>query len=214
MGNPIPGPLMTQLIEEHGKNTQLWPSELQDLINPSIQARAVQAPQNGKIDKRLTAEFEFFWAKDVCGQNPDHSRVEGLRFDGWEYATTDDVKMANEFVVKGRNKSVKSKDGNAEGFSNEIRNGDLRLMKIPMRTWREIRKAHNMAALQTAYPRAYDNAGGPMSTTNMTPGMRSGFVNDDKIAEMANSRIIGNAAEELASGEIRSNTSVARVPKS
>jgi len=205
---------MQQLVEEHGKNTNLWPSELQDLINPSIQARAVQAPQNGKIAKRLTSEFEFFWAKDVCGQVPDHSRVEGLRFDGWEFATTDDVKMANEFVVKGRNKSVKSKDGHPDGFSNEIRNGDLRLMKIPILNWREIRKSQNLAALQTAYPRAYDNVGGPMSTSNMTPGMKSSFVDNDRVAEMERGRVFSNAAEELTTGEIKGNTSVAKIPKS
>lgn len=207
--NPIPEPLFRQLVEEHGKNTALWPEELRDLINPSIQARTMQTPQNGRIIERLNREYEYFWAKDVEGQNPDHSRVMALKFDGWEFATTDDVKMANDFVVKGRNKNVKSKDG-GDGFSNEIRNGDLRLMKIPMLKWKEIRKAQNLAAYQTAYPRIDSSLVGPMSNNSI----KSNLLDQDRWEAMRGEARVSDAAEELATGEIKGNASVAKIPKS
>jgi hypothetical protein len=209
----ISSSLMKLLVEEHGKNVNAWPSELQDLINPSIKARPVGTPENGKIVKRLNLEFEYFWAKDVCGQTPDHSRVEGLRYAGWEYATTDDVVMANDFVVKGRDKSKKTKDG-GEGFANEIRNGDLRLMKCPMEVWRGIRKGHNMAAMQLAYPQAYSSDGKPMTAATLTPGMHTSFVDDATIEEMRRGSVVSDINKDFADGEpSRGNTSVAKLSK-
>jgi hypothetical protein len=216
MGGALPQPILKQLQEEMGPDVRNWPQELQDLVNPSIEARAVGYPQNGKIAKRLNTECEYFWAKDVCGQNPDHSRVEGLRYGGWDYATTDDVEMANEDVVKGRDANKKSKDG--KGYSNEIRNGDLRLMKVPMRLWREIRKGHNIAALQTAYPQPYGTDGRPMTTASLTPGMHTTMLTPDQITENRRNAVVSDPAEDImavARGEnARGNAAVAKIPKS
>jgi hypothetical protein len=72
--------------------------------------------------------------------------------------------MCSEDTVVGRNDKVKSKDG--KGFSNEIRSGDRRLMKLPMRKWREGRKAQLLAAYQLSYPQPFDKNGQPMTSNN------------------------------------------------
>jgi len=95
--------------------------ELKDLLNPSISARQMSPPISGTIKKRLNREYEYFWARDRNGQDADHSRVEQLRGDGWEYATTKDVQMTTEDTVKGRDK---------EGFSNETASRILRLQGL------------------------------------------------------------------------------------
>jgi len=53
--------------------------ELKDLLNPSISARQMSPPISGTIKKRLNRECEYFWARDLNGQDADHSRVEMLR---------------------------------------------------------------------------------------------------------------------------------------
>lgn len=175
---------MKQFVEEHGRDISKWPMELQDLLNPTIEARQLNPPLSGSIEKRLNKEFEYFWAKDVCGQTPDHSRVEDLRYMGWDYATTADVKMCSDDTVRGKNK---------EGFSNEIRSGDRRLMKIPMQRWREMRKAQNMTAMQMAYPQPFDTAGRPMTLEDFTPGINTYFADQaqvDRIKQNSAGRVI------------------------
>jgi hypothetical protein len=199
----LPPKLVQQLFEDHGKNTAAWPTELQDLLNPTIEARQLNPPISGKIDKRLNRENEYFWAKDVCGQQPDHSRVENLRYVGWEFATTDDVNMCSEDTVKGRDPKTK--------FSNEIRNGDLRLMKIPMQRWREMRKAQNIEAIQMAYPQAFGGDGSPMSTANLTPGMKTYMGSDVDVDAMRKRAVVSDPEKELATGEITGNAAVAKI---
>lgn len=171
--------------------------ELQDLLNPSIAARQMSPPISGTIKKRLNREYEYFWARDRNGQDPDHSRIEQLRGDGWEYATTKDVQMATEDTVKGRDK---------EGFSNEIRSGDRRLMKIPMMRWKEMRKAQNLQAIQQTYPQGRGQDGTPMGLSNMTPGVRT-YLSDEPIESIRARAVVGDATK----GE--GNASVARVQK-
>ena len=198
-GSSVPRKLMEQLVEDHGKNTAAWPSEVQDLVNPSIEARQMYAPITGQIEKRLNKEYEYFWAKDICGQNPDHTRVGQLRYNGWDFATTKDVKMCNEFTVKGER---------------EIRNGDLVLMKIPIMKWREMRKAQNLQAIQMAYPQAYGFDGSPMSTANLTPGMKTSMLGDADIADMQKNARISDPTEELQTGEVKGNAATMKIPKS
>lgn len=210
-GQVLPPKLFQQLIEDHGKNIEAWPSELQDLVNPSISAKQLNPPLSGQIDTRLNREYEYFWAKDICGQNPDHSRVEELRYVGFEFATTDDVKMCSEDTVKGRDANKKSRDG--KGFSNEIRSGDRRLMKVPMQKWREMRKAANLRAIQMAYPQGYGHDGTPMSTASLTPGMRTYMGSDKDVEAMRGNAVVSNPEEELATGQIKGNAAVARISK-
>jgi len=153
--HPIPRKVQEQIIESHGTDTTKWNQELRDLFDPTISARQLNPPMSGQILKVKDQGFHFHWAKDVCGANPDHSRVEELRFMGYDYATTDDVDMCSEDTVKNRN---------GKGFSNEIRSGDRRLMKLPMQKYREMRKAQNLTAYQMAYPQAFGGDVSPLST--------------------------------------------------
>jgi hypothetical protein len=197
----IPPKLVEQLIEDHGRNTALWPSELQDLVDPSISAKQLNPPLSGQIERRLNRNFEYFWAKDVCGANPDHTRVEELRYVGWDFATTEDVRMCSEETVKGRDK---------KGFSNEIRSGDRRLMKIPMQKWREMRKSQNVQALQMAYPQVYSSDGKPMTARNLIPGVntREVGVETPEMKEWESRRVISDPAKEIATEQVFGNTAV------
>jgi hypothetical protein len=170
-GYNLPKALQRELIETHGKNLDSWPEELRDLMDSSITARNISPPISGKVETILNTDYHYHWAEDRNGQTPMHDRVESLKWAGWEFATTDDVKMATEDTVVGRDSKKTSKDG--KGFSNEIRSGDRRLMKLPMRKWRESRKAQNIAAYQLAYPQPFGMDGKPMSAQNLIPGMRS-----------------------------------------
>ena len=170
-GYQLPKALQRELIETHGKNLDAWPEELRDLLDSSITARSISPPISGRVSEILNADYHYHWAEDRNGATPFHDRVEGLKYAGWDFATTDDVRMATEDTVMGRDEKRKSKDG--KGFSNEIRSGDRRLMKIPMRKWRESRKAQNLAAFQLAYPQPFGMDGKPMSAQNLIPGMRS-----------------------------------------
>jgi hypothetical protein len=178
--------LMKHLVEEHGKNTSLWPQELQDLINPSIEARSVSPPISGKVEKFINTNYHYHWAFDMCGQNPNHDRVESMRFAGWEFATTDDVQMCSESAVVGRKGDRKSKDGKL-GFSDEIRSGDRRMMKLPMELWRQTKKAQNMAAYQMAYPQPFSEVtpgvGKPMTAESLVPGLKSEMMEPEEISE-------------------------------
>lgn len=178
-GYAIPKALMQQLFEDHGKNIGAWPEELRDLVDSSITARSISPPISGKVERILNTDFHYHWAEDRNGQNPFHERTESLRYAGWDYATTDDVQMCSEDTVCGRNDKVKSKDG--KGFSNEIRSGDRRLMKLPMRKWRENRKAQLLAAYQLAYPQPFGSDGKPMTAANLIPGLHNEMLDDAAI---------------------------------
>jgi hypothetical protein len=166
--------------------------ELQDLLNPSIVARQMSPPISGQIRKRLNRECEYFWARDRNGQDADHSRVEQLRADGWEYATTKDVQMATEDTVKGKDK---------DGFSNEISSGDRSLMKIPMMRWKEMRKAQNLQSIQQTYPQGRGE-GTPMGVGNTLPGVRT-YISDESVEQIRGRANVGEGG----------NASVARVQK-
>jgi hypothetical protein len=170
-GYNLPKALQRELIETHGKNIEAWPEELRDLMDSSITARNISPPISGKVEAILNSDYHYHWAEDRNGATPFHERVEGLKWAGWQFATTDDVRMASEDTVMGRDSKKQSKDG--KGFSDEIRSGDRRLMKLPMRKWRESRKAQNIAAYQLAYPQPFGMDGKPMSAQNLIPGMRT-----------------------------------------
>jgi hypothetical protein len=178
---PIPKKLMQQLLEEHGRNPQEWNQELQDLINPTIEARDIAPPLSGRIEKILNTDYHYHWAFDRCGSTPDHDRVESLRYAGWEFASTDDVRMCAESTVIGRKQGRPSKDG--KGFSEEIRSGDRRLMKLAMGKWRSLRKAQNIAAYQMAYPQPFDAKGKAMTAENLIPGMPTRMLEPKEITE-------------------------------
>ena len=178
---PIPRKLMQQLLEEHGKNPQEWNQELQDLINPTIEARDISAPMSGRIDKIINTDYHYHWAFDRCGASPDHDRVESLRYAGWEFASTDDVMMCAESTIVGRSNNKKSRDG--KGFSEEIRSGDRRLMKLAIGKWRSLRKAQNLAAYQMAYPQPFDMKGKAMSAEDLIPGMKTRMLDAAEISE-------------------------------
>lgn len=167
--------------------------ELQDLLNPSIQARQMSPPISGQIKKRLNRECQYFWARDRAGQEPDHSRVEQLRADGWEYATTKDVQMCTEDTVKGKDK---------EGFSDEIRSGDRRLMKIPMLRWKEMRKAQNLQAISQTYPQTRGVDSTPMGVGSTLPGVRT-YLSDESVESIRGRASTGEGG----------NASVARIQK-
>ena len=138
--------------------------ELSDLMNPSITARPLHIPESGRIKTFKNKEYAYFLAFDRCGSSPNHERVEALRGQGWQNATTDDVEMYSKDNVKS---------------PNEIRSGDRLLMKIPMLRWREIRKDQNLKALNQINP-VRSNAG-PMGLGTMTPGLQHQFVDDASV---------------------------------
>jgi len=179
--------------EDGGIPQSQWSEELRDLMNPSISARPLHLPESGRIKTVKNKEFVYFLAFDRNGSDPRHERVEQLRAAGWDYATTDDVDMFSADNVKQ---------------PNEIRSGDRRLMKIPMQRWKEIRKAQNLAALEQINPRR-PNAG-PMGVGNMTPGMKHYLGDEESIRASA---VVSDEREEIRTGELRGNASIARIPK-
>ena len=174
--------LLKHLIEENGPDQSKWSQGLRDLVDPSIEAVSISPPISGKVDEFLNTDYHYYWAKDVCGQTPFHDRVESMRYAGWQFANTDDVRMCSESAIIGRKGEKKSKDGR-NGFSDEIRSGDRRLMKLPMRLHRSSEKARNMKAYQYVHPQAFGNDGKPMSAANLIPGMKSHFMDGAQIDE-------------------------------
>lgn len=198
----IPKSAVQKLVEEHGPNPELWNEELQALVNPSIEAKPSHLPMSGNIKELKDTTLQPFWALDRCGANPDHDRVEQLRSDGWRFASTDDVVMMSEDAVKGRNK---------DGFSDEIRSGDRRLMVIPKRRWLEIRKAQLLQAMTLANPRGMANEDrSVMSTNNLIRGVRT-EVSDETVEAIRARAVITDASQELATGNLKGNASAVRV---
>jgi hypothetical protein len=179
--------------------------ETDALFNSSITAKPLHVPMAGQIQKRLNPEMEFFWAFDRNGQNPYHERVERLRAVGFEFATTKDVQMAVEDTIQGRDD---------KGFSNEIRNGDRRLMKVPKRRWLEIRKSHQLQAIQMMNPRgkAMGDDGTVMGVQQLIPGVRT-TVTDEPIEDIRARAVVSNAADDLRDGQVRGNASVVAADK-
>lgn len=157
------------------------------LFNPSIEAKPQYAPTSLRIKEVKNREVRYKWAFDRNGQNPNHTRVEQLRSDGWDYATTGDVVMAVESTVLGET---------------EIRNGDLRLMKIPVRRYLEIEKSRLMQAIHMTRPQRMTNREGEnVMSTNMVPGVRSEIadVNDPQVASIAAKAVFSDASKDLSS---------------
>jgi len=207
MGAGVSQLLLKHLYQEHGSDTSKWPSALRDLIDPSIEARAIAPPISGKVDKFLNTDFYYYWAFDRCGQESSHDRVESMRYAGWQFATTDDVKMCSLDSAKGRNKDRKSKDG-GEGWSDEIRSGDRRLMKIPMTLWRSIQKANLIAAYQLSYPQPFvgngvDEKGRPVGRPIMT---NEQFITGVKTELMSEAQIADAKREFTAANSVAAKT--------
>jgi hypothetical protein len=195
MADPLPVQFVKDLREQFGADSSRWPSELQDLFDPSIEAHPVAPPLSGKVDAVFDTNFSYAWAKDICGQNPNHERVEELRYVGWQFATTDDVKMCSESTVISRNKEKKSKDG--KGFSDEIRSGDRRLMKLPMVLYRAKRKAENLQAVSMSFARPRNTEGGPMSTEELIPGIHTEQMSAAQIDEFRKKAVVSDPREDL-----------------
>ena len=189
----VPPNVIKQITGQDGIHPSQWNDELKDLLNPSISARPLHLPQSTRIKETKNKEFHYHWAFDRCGATPNHDRVERLRGAGWDYATTADVEMFSADTVKQKN---------------EIRIGDLRLMKIPLMRWREIRKAQNLAALEQINPRRRNNSG-PMTFENMSPEIRT---YDSDAESVRASATVGHV--EVENGQVKSfsgNASVAKV---
>jgi hypothetical protein len=174
----VPSKLREQLIEDHGKNPNAWPEELRDLIDPSISVESVSPPMSGKIEKFIDTTYHYHWAgPDRDGQSPTHERVESLRYAGWEFATSRDVQMCSKNCLVGADDT---------GFTEEIRSGDRRLMKLPMAKWRSLRKAQNMAAIQMAYPQ--QNAEGHPMTSAMSNLQARTYIGEEVDVEALRAR--------------------------
>ena len=187
-------------IFEDNPRPEFWNEELKALVNPSIHARPLNVPLTGQIAKRLNNECEYYWAFDRCGANPNHERVENLRFVGFDYATTKDVQMCSEDTVKAEN---------------EIRSGDRRLMKCSKQRWLEIRKDQVLRAIAMGSPqgKAMGEDGTVMGVNNMLPGVNTRISSEVDVQEMHSRAAVSDAAQELASGQVRGNASVAKVQK-
>ena len=156
------------------------------LFNPSIEAKPMYAPTALRIKEKKNTEVRYKWAFDRNGQNPNHTRVEQLRSDGWDFATTDDVVMAVESTVLG---------------PTEIRNGDLRLMKIAVKRYLEIEKSRLVQAIHMTRPQRMTSRDGEhVMSTSMVPGVKSEIadVNDPQVAGIAAKAVFSDASQDVA----------------
>jgi len=175
----IPRKLVETIVENNGNDPSRWNQELRDLFDTTIEPELCSTPISGKVDKFLNPDFHYYWAFDRAER---HERVEELRYAGWEFATTNDVKMCAESSVVSRKKEKASKDG-GEGFSDEIRSGDRRLMKLPMNVWRKHKKAQNMASWQQTYPQAFGTNGQQMDAASLIPGLKTEIMDPAAIEQ-------------------------------
>lgn len=191
----LPRKVLEGIVENNGNDMSRWTQELRDLFDTTIEPELVSTPISGKVDKFLNTDFHYHWAFDREGR---HERVEELRFAGWEFATTNDVKMCAESSVYSRRKGKESRDG-GDGFSDEIRSGDRRLMKLSMSVWRKHKKAQNLAAWQQTFPQAFGTSGKPMEAAQLIPGLRSELMDAAAIAETRRTATPSNSikAKEL-----------------
>lgn len=174
--------------------------EVDALFNPSISAKPLHVPMAGQIRKRLNSEMEFYWAFDRNGQNPYHERCERLRAVGFEYATTKDVDMYVADTIKGES---------------EIRNGDLRLMKVPKMRWLEIRKSQMLQAIMMMNPKGkvMGENGTIMGAQELVPGVKT-TLSDESVESIRSRAIPSSAAADIqemnAGGKPSGNASVVR----
>lgn len=190
----IPKGLLDQLREAN-PNVQSWSEEARALLNPSISARPMHLPQAGAIKRIINKDYKYKMVRDKLGQNPNHERVEQLKAEGWEFATTKDVEMASQATVKSEN---------------EIRNGDLILMKVPMKRYLEIEKDRLERSVGMAYGTRED---GPVMSNAQVPGIRSTMTGDESVDGIRSKAIVSDAAEELRTGEVRGNASTVKIRK-
>lgn len=187
--------------DQGGIHPSQWNDELKDLFNASISARPLHLPESTKIAEFKNKEHHYYWVRDICGSNPNHDRVEKFRANGWDYATSEDVVMCAPDTVKQKN---------------EIRIGDLRLMKIPEMRWREIRKSQNIAALEMISPRGRNSA--PMGVNTMMPGGIPTSVVED-FSDLRAKAVVGEVSVQTDErGNVRDmqftgNASKARIQK-
>jgi hypothetical protein len=179
----VPAKIMENIVEGNGNDPSKWNQELRDLFDTTIEPELVSSPISGKVDKFLNTDFHYYWAFDRAER---HERVEELRFAGWDFATTNDVKMCAESSVVGRKRDKESKDG-GEGFSDEIRSGDRRLMKLPMNIWRKNKKAQLIAGFQATAPDAFMKAGALPSRYKTTVMDSAAFDETRRKANRSNS---------------------------
>ena len=170
--------------------------ETDALFNPSIEAKPMHAPMAMR-GKPLRDGLHFHWAFDRCGQNPNHTRVEQLRHEGWQYATTNDIDMFVKSVVMGKDE---------KGFSNEIRNGDNRLMMISKKRWLEIQKAYLTQAIMMTNPRGkvMGEEGTVMGVSELLPGIKT-ITTEQPDGLLKAAVAFSNASEDI--GRIRENKS-------
>lgn len=197
----LPPSFVRQFLEANPSYRPGQNQEVDALFNPSISGTPLHVPLAGQIRKRLSSEIELFWAFDRNGQSPYHERVERLRSVGFEFASTDDVEMAVESTVQGRDPK--------SNFSNEIRNGDLRLLKIPKRRWLEIRKSQLLQAIMMSNPRYMrDREGQSVMTTGATmPGVTTQLA-DEPLEQIRARAVLSDESADLRDGDVRGNASV------
>lgn len=182
----IPKSFVNDFIEAHPTYRPGRDEVVDALFNPSIEAKPMYAPTALRIKEKKNTEVRYKWAFDRNGQNPNHTRVEQLRSDGWDFATTDDVVMSVESTVLG---------------PTEIRNGDLRLMKIPVKRFLEIEKSRLIQAIHMTRPqRMTSRDGEQVMSTSMVPGVKSEIadVNDPTVAGIAAKAVFSDASQDVA----------------
>lgn len=159
-----------QVLED--QRPENFNEETAALFNASIVAKPMNTPQSGQIAKQLNKEMHYHWIRDRAGVNPNHERVEKLRYEGWEFATTKDVEMCVASTVLGEA---------------EIRNGDLILMKLPLERWLQIRKAQQMEAISQFSPRRAPDVDNVMRSAAL-------LSEEGMLQEFANKRNAGNTS--------------------
>lgn len=180
---------VSQVLEDHGKNTANFNEETAALFNASIVASPMSSPQSCNVATILNTEMHFHWARDRGGDNANHDRVEQLKAMGWDFATTKDVVMSVKSTVKGEN---------------EIRNGDLVLMKCKKEAWLALRKAQQMEAIGQFSPRRSPDVDNVMRSAKL-------LTDESVMQEFAGRRVVSDPRLEVADQVVRGNT--ARVQK-
>ena len=185
----LPSSFVRHFFEANPSYQRGQNEEVDALFNPSIEAKPLHVPMAMRIKEAKSKDLTFYWAFDRCGMTPNHTRVEQLRAVGFDYATTEDVVMAVDDTVKNRNDKE---------FSNEIRNGDNRLMKVKRSRWLEIRKSHQLQALMMSNPRGrvMGEDGTVMGIQNLIPGVRT-TVTDQTSGVLSAAAALSDAGKDV-----------------
>lgn len=135
----ISSSVQDQLKESYPGGRRTWPRELAILFDDSIEARPLNLPGIGQIEK-LNTEVVYHWVRRPMGPNPDLTRYMQLKTAGFRNATLQDVKPLVNSV-------------NAD--ETEITCGqDLILMCAPPEIYYGAIKAHAKRALAMTNPRS------------------------------------------------------------